>query len=206
MSSFFSVFSAANSSSNISEPIKPKSINPPPNTIVTNNTRPITPPPPSSSAISIPTSPPPSPTHSVATKSVSSKKSKFRFSGDLELQLPFDKTPLAKPSSSFRDPNSWYESTKQAAAKSHTSSINPTLYPSDSSQPTSPSDHSSIVVSVENNLDNISPSYSTSGRVRYLNDRGEDPKKITYPSQSFRSSLRSSVQYLWNKSNDRSRG
>ncbi|KAI9356740.1 hypothetical protein DFJ73DRAFT_774928 [Zopfochytrium polystomum] len=38
---------------------------------------------------------------------------KFRYSGDLELQLGFEKNPLDKPSSEFRNADSWFKTVKE---------------------------------------------------------------------------------------------
>ncbi|KAJ3104124.1 hypothetical protein HDU96_009020 [Phlyctochytrium bullatum] len=40
---------------------------------------------------------------------------RIRYSGDLELRLPFENSPLAKPSTSFRDPVAWYKEAKEGA-------------------------------------------------------------------------------------------
>jgi hypothetical protein len=42
-------------------------------------------------------------------------KYKYRYSGDLELRLPFEHSPLEKPSSSFKNPERWFEDVKTTA-------------------------------------------------------------------------------------------
>ncbi|KAJ3348821.1 hypothetical protein HDU83_001023 [Entophlyctis luteolus] len=54
---------------------------------------------------------------SVAT-SAQQKKTAIRSSIDLELQLGFEKNPLDKPSTDFRDAESWFSQAKQTAEKS----------------------------------------------------------------------------------------
>ncbi|KAJ3411708.1 hypothetical protein HDV05_001818 [Chytridiales sp. JEL 0842] len=44
-----------------------------------------------------------------------SPKYKYRYSGDLELRLPFETSPLAKPSQSFKNPDKWFEKVKTTA-------------------------------------------------------------------------------------------
>ncbi|KAJ3218445.1 hypothetical protein HDU67_005541 [Dinochytrium kinnereticum] len=40
---------------------------------------------------------------------------KIRYSGDLELRLPFESSPMDKPSTSFRDPTAWFKDVKGSA-------------------------------------------------------------------------------------------
>ncbi|KAJ3107316.1 hypothetical protein HDU97_004455 [Phlyctochytrium planicorne] len=51
-----------------------------------------------------------------STTSTSGKK-EYRYSGDLELRLPFESSPMDKPSTSFRDPTAWFKEAKEETEK-----------------------------------------------------------------------------------------
>ncbi|KAI8832526.1 hypothetical protein BC829DRAFT_89360, partial [Chytridium lagenaria] len=51
-----------------------------------------------------------------SSKTEVSKDGKIRYSGDLELRLPFDTSPMNKPSTAFRDPVAWFKEVKEGAA------------------------------------------------------------------------------------------
>ncbi|KAI8802493.1 hypothetical protein BJ742DRAFT_873213 [Cladochytrium replicatum] len=65
-----------------------------------------------------------SPTDTNPTTTTATTRASIRYSGDLELKLPYDKDPLERPSNSFKEADKWF---KTAEANVEASINNPSL-------------------------------------------------------------------------------